>query len=96
MSTTIHKYQLHFGNMNDRGEIRVSMPAGARVLSCQVQAGTPTLWVVVDTEAGMVHRTFVIIGTGHTHSRLGKTGGFGLRFIDTVQMGGLVLHVFEA
>lgn len=91
MSTTIHKYQLQFGSMNDRGEIRVPMPAGAHVLSCQVQGGTPTVWAVVDTEAEMVDRTFAVIGTGHTHSRL----AFGLQFIDTMQLGGLVLHVFE-
>lgn len=70
----------------------VAMPAGARILSVQVQSGTPCLWVLVDPqEPKKADREIVMHGTGHTFE--GDPG----TFLGTIQMfnGSLVLHVFE-
>ena len=84
----IHKYPLVAGVI---GRQSISLPAGARVLTAQVQHGVIYLWAEVDTdETSEELREFVIHGTGddmldHLH------------YIDTVQLDGgyLVFHVYE-
>lgn len=69
----------------------IQMPAGAKLLSVQMQRGVPQLWAMVDPDAPREARTIVVVGTGNPiHSKLGA-------FIGTVQMmdGALVWHVFE-
>lgn len=87
MSQAIWKFPL---KPEDRQTI--AMPAGARILSLQVQSGTPCIWALVDPKKPEVqHHEIVMHGTGHTFE--GDPGAF----LGTIQMfnGSLVLHVFE-
>lgn len=83
---SIWKYPL-----NTSGATELQMPAGAKVLSMQLQGGTPTLWAKVDTTAPLVERAFHVIGTGWEFDF--NPG----EFIGTFQMAGgtFVFHVFE-
>jgi len=99
----IHKYPLVAGVI---GRQSISLPAGARVLTAQVQHGVIYLWAEVDTdetseelrevdtddtdETSEELREFVIHGTGD--DMLDH-----LHYIDTVQLDGgyLVFHVYE-
>src|SRR5438094_593221 len=42
----------------------IKMPRGARVLTVQVQKGTPELWALCHAEAPLEDRTFLVFGTG--------------------------------
>jgi hypothetical protein len=66
----------------------VSMPAGAEIISCQVQNGQICVWAICDTRAEKVYRGFGVYGTGH------EFDSFSEHFLGTVQMGSLVFHVF--
>lgn len=68
----------------------VLMPASADILSAQFQGDTLCLWALLDTTEKKTARLIYIFGTGHPVPR--RTD---LRFIDTVQAGRLVWHVFE-
>lgn len=61
---------------------KIEMPAGAEVLSVQMQHGQACLWAVVDPAAQRETRRFCIHGTGsgfdHDHGR----------FVGTFQMDG--------
>ena len=83
---TIFKYPVQIADQFD-----VEMPAGASVLSVQVQGDQPQMWVAVDTEARVVRRAFAVRGTGHPLQR--DVG----RFVGTFQMlgGALVFHLFD-
>lgn len=88
MNNTIYKYPIA---MTD--EQTIPLPAGARILSAQVQRGQICLWASVDREEKRIEpRTFRIIGTGHPVPDLGE-----LAYIATVQFdgGALIFHVFE-
>jgi hypothetical protein len=69
----------------------VKMPAGATLLSAQVQHGGVRLWAKVDTDAPIVTRTMYVCGTGHRAPVRGSV------FVATVQMAGgaLVWHIFD-
>lgn len=69
----------------------VEMPAGAEILTVQMQGDTPCMWAIVDPDAFPEIRNFRMAGTGH---ELGQIG----RHIGTVQMAGgaLIWHFFEA
>ncbi len=84
---TIHKYEIII-----RNELTIAMPAGARILSVQVQHDMPQVWAMVDSTAPHRRRQFSIRGTGHPAD--GVTPAL---FIGTVQMaaGSLVFHVFD-
>lgn len=74
-------------------EQAVALPAGAQILTVQVQQGQPCLWASVDREQKRIEpRTIRIIGTGHPAPDLGE-----LHYIATVQFqgGNLIFHVFE-
>lgn len=72
-------------------EQRVAMPSGAKLLTCQIQGGTPCLWALVDPKAEKESRTVLTFGTGHV-----ADGPFGA-YLGTYQLrdGMLVFHVFE-
>ena len=70
----------------------LEMPAGAEILSVQIQNGVPQLWAVVDENAKKVFRTFYVRGTGHSTDGLEHA-----KFVGTFQMcsGALVFHLFS-
>ncbi len=69
----------------------ISMPAGAQILTVQIQYGQLALWALVMPEAEPVSRTILMRGTGHEIELPG------LKYISTVQdlAGALVWHFFE-
>jgi hypothetical protein len=71
-------------------QVNFHMPAGAEILTVQMQIGEPCLWALVDPEAERETRTIFIRGTGHPADRLG-------RYISTFQVdgGALIFHAFE-
>ncbi len=68
----------------------VSMPAGAEILTVQMQSDVPCLWARVDPNMPKVGRVIHINGTGHNLSHEGA-------YIGTFQMahGALVFHAFD-
>lgn len=82
---SIHKFALS----NFRSNPTVEMPIDARVLSVQMQYNTMCVWALVDTECPKVEHEFSLYGTGK-EVILNKLG----KFIDTVQCGPEVWHVF--
>lgn len=84
--TTIWKIKL------DVPETVTILPAGAKILTVQVQHGFPCIWAVVDTDAQRVAQRFRAYGTGE---EIESDPG---AYIGTVQaIGGLLVwHVFEA
>ncbi len=65
----------------------VAMPSGARVLSVQMQQGTPTIWAVVNPSSEHTFRHVFVVGTGQ-YVPEDKT------YIGTVQMEAYVWHVY--
>lgn len=88
----IYKYRLAVTDTQT-----ISMPAGAKLLTVQVQSGNsaqgdhPYLWALVETVAPLEDRTFITVGTGHPVS------DDSLNYLGTYQLhdGRLVFHVFE-
>ena len=72
-------------------EQKVFMPRTAKILSVQVQQGTPCVWALVDTEEQKTERTLVVHGTGHPCVCDSS------EFVGTFQVAGgsLVFHLFE-
>lgn len=64
--STIWKFPLNLygpdGNVTDRPV--VDIPEGALILTLCLQRGQPTMWAVVDPDAPMAQRRFVVVGTG--------------------------------
>ena len=86
MASTIHKFVLATESNT------FAMPAGAKVLSIQVQQRVLALWAhIPDPDAPKVNRCFVAYGTGH---KMPDDPG---EYIATVLMaeGRLVLHFYE-
>lgn len=84
---TIYKYSLK-GHTT-----KLQIPPTAEVLSAQLQHSTNQicLWVKLDTEAIVKKgREFIVIGTGNDISPVVK-----LKYIETVQSGLYVWHIFE-
>lgn len=73
--------------------VTVRIPAGARLLTIQVQHGSPCVWFLCDPSSPLVDRELAIHGTGHpippesAHSP----------YLGTFQLhgGALVLHAFD-
>lgn len=82
---TIWKYPLLLGD-----SVTYWMPAGAMILTVQMQHGTPTLWALVDPAAPLAPFELAVVGTGQVVPDRAV-------FISTVQMadGGLVWHIFR-
>ena len=83
---TIYKWTL------TPGGTELEMPAGAQVLTVQMQGGQPQLWAKVDPTQPKVWRAFEIYGTGHPMPDDPR-----LVYVATFQIGdgALVMHVFE-
>jgi hypothetical protein len=82
MSKVIWKFPVNFGGV-------VSMPAGASILTCQLQGSMPVLWAEVDPNNSLKdNREFSVIPTGGTVPDRGA-------YINTFQVGSLVFHVYE-
>lgn len=83
--STIYKYAIEVTDQQT-----VSMPAGADILTAQVQHGQVCLWARVDPLAAITQRKIRVAGTGHPVASEWA-------YIATVQLagGGLVFHVFE-
>lgn len=84
---TIWKFELRLTD-----DQAVEMPAGAELLTVQLQGDTPCLWAVVDPYAPPGRRRIYIRGTGHSLRLTDDT-----RYLGTVQLHGgiLVLHYFD-
>ena len=67
------------------------LPAGAKVVHFDMQGGEPTMWVLVDTEAKLETRAFLVAGTGH------PVGNDNARHVGSCIDSdlGLVWHLFE-
>jgi hypothetical protein len=89
--TTIYKYPFAVRYLTEQDFV-IDMPAGAEVLSVQVQGDSVCLWAMVDTEAAAEVRRFRMFGTGHP---LPRDAAGRLRFVGTVQDGWYVGHLFE-
>lgn len=83
---TVYKYGIEI-----KYHFSVSMPAGAQVLTIQVQHGKPFIWALVDTEAQLAERHFRVAGTGHPIEDENPL------YVGTYQLhgGDLVFHLFE-
>ena len=68
-----------------------AMPQGAKILTVARQNDESCLWALVDSEAPLCRRTFVMLGTGHEILENNLT------FLGSVQYieGAIVMHVFE-
>ena len=69
----------------------IEMPAGAVILSLQMQHGMPHIWALVDESKDNEKRAFVTYGAGN---RMPENPG---AYIGTYQLdfGAFVFHVFE-
>jgi len=76
-----------------QGDVEISMPAGATILTVQVQGETPCIWAIVDPEQPIAVRRFRIFGTGHPLDIEPALS----RYIGTFQLlgGRYVGHLFE-
>jgi len=68
----------------------IEMPLDAKILTVQMQHGTPKLWVAVIPTNVMINRKIRMAGTGHTILTVNG-------YIGTFQMlgGDLMYHVFD-
>jgi hypothetical protein len=84
---TIYKYPLELVDLQT-----LELPAGAELLTVQMQDGRPCLWAEVATSAPARPRTIAIYGTGNP-----IPGDAEIEYIGTFQMhgGALVFHAFE-
>jgi hypothetical protein len=90
MKSKILKYRLHL-----KDEQSVPMPENHQILSAQVQNNELCLWVLVDPATKNEDVKILIFGTGFEIDYPGPETNFEFNFIDTVQQGGFVWHVFE-
>lgn len=83
---TIWKYTLDTVDYQE-----LSMPAGAEILTVQVQNFQPCLWAKVDPHAALEMRGIITHGTGHPVNPEAD------RYIGTYQISGgsFIFHVFE-
>jgi hypothetical protein len=95
---TIYKYPFRISN-----GFALDLPEGAKILTVQVQDSIPCLWAEVEVhDPGksigqfsqepyqIERRSFRIFGTGHQIPPL-----LNLEYIGTVQINGLVWHIYE-
>lgn len=90
----IHKYTIDWNSVDDNGEIRISMPAFARVLCVKNQRENLCIWALVRTDIETLDKTFRLVMTGAETERGDEEKW---TYIDTVLMseGAFVIHVFE-
>lgn len=89
---TIFRYTLQ---VDDR--VTMEMPENADILTAQDRNGMISIWAGIDTNAPKVQRHFAILGTGNPieGETLALLVNQKLSFIATVQLRGLVWHLFE-
>lgn len=89
MERRIHKYAIQPPYLP---RVLVDMPAGAKVLSVQMELDMPWIWAVVDPEAPDVQRAFWLVRTGDKWPDESRA-----RYLTTLLIGAgvLTLHVFE-
>ncbi len=85
--SAVYKYPIP---ITDR--FSIEMPYGHRVLSAQMQNGVPVMWAAGDPTLKMDRRWFYLVGTGNPMQREARL----CRFIDTIQDGSLVWHLWES
>jgi len=83
---TIWKFELEIVD-----EQVIAMPEFASILCAQEQGGKLCLWAKVVTDKKLENRVIRIIGTGNPVHDADQMVGY----IDTVQIGKFVWHVFE-
>ena len=84
----VYKYSIPVGDYRN-----VELPEGAEILTVQAQFDEPHMWALVDPDAPMVTRKFLLLGTGHSCDEdISRSD-----YIGTYQLhgGGLVFHLFE-
>lgn len=84
--TRVFKYLVPIGD-----DVRVTMPAGGKVLHVALQNAQPTIWALVSDDALDEQRTFHWRGTGHDCDGLGSHLGTVLMYD-----GALVFHLFDS
>jgi hypothetical protein len=67
----------------------LELPGFPEFLTCQVQAGQPVFWAVVEPEARRRYYKFRVMGTGNPFR---STEDW--HYIGTFQLGGFVGHLF--
>ncbi len=72
------------------GEQLVNMPTGATILHVDHQGGIPTLWALINTEAQIIERKIIIVGTGNEADHITK-----LPHIGTISAPPFVWHIFD-
>lgn len=82
----IFKYELKI-----EGQQVITMPENAEILTVQQQNGKLILWAIVMTSAKPEKYLIEIYGTGHPFPSTGEKR----KYISTVQMDGLVWHIFK-
>ena len=82
---TIYKYQLEI-----REYQQIWIYENPIILSCQMQKGYPCIWASVDTDNNRIQRDIYIYETGRDIGEI----LLDLKYIDTVQEGWYVWHVF--
>ena len=84
----VYKYPIEIQDV-----VKIMMPKDAKVLTVQVQNGTPCIWAAVDPcQMYLECRFFRIAGTGHAIE-----DDVIDNYVGTIQMydGRLVFHIFE-
>lgn len=73
-------------------ETHINLPVDAKVLSVQMQHGSPRMWILYDDNAPKIERSFILLPTGDIASAIELK-----EFIGTFQMhnGDYVWHLFE-
>ena len=86
----VYKYDLPYA---DCFKFELELPIGAKILTAKAQYGIGQLWALVDPEAEIQRRTFLITTTGHAIIE----GPEELVYIDTMLFlnDSYVSHLFE-
>lgn len=83
---TIYKYPIRMVDSQ-----RLSIPLGAKLLSLQVQHGTPCLWAEVDDDEGINQELVVsVVGTGQT------VPPGAVNYVGALQFGVMVFHIYTS
>lgn len=87
----IANYRIHKYPLKVTDEQKVTIPYGAKILTVQVQNGTPCLWAEVDVDqVRQTKQPVFIVGTGHPMPAAAQ------QYLSTFQLedGKLVFHVY--
>ena len=89
MKKVIWKFEL-----SGKGNQRIELPEGYKILTLQTQKDTPCMWVLVDPSKAKLPEIFEIYGTGHS---IHYDMGIDREYVGTWQElgGSLVWHLFK-